>query len=1521
MKRRIFLILIIFSCILGLAAGIFWYTRHNRSSRLLARIELAVRAEKLDKAMNLADRYIMKYPDDWRGYHLQARICIRSGRYKEARQLLNKLLAETEHLKPNQVSTTLLLADTYALPAKRSLFLTETSEQKAALKTAIEQLREANKVLSQTETDDKKAALNLQQAMGMNQADIGRALLRLSYQFNAEAEIAATARAEYVRKQCLEQGEVALKEAQEILPQAIETLLAVVILDTSRHDPARTLVQLCIQQGDQKSLQAARAAILSAEKPAPIATMMLIVHDLKMSYTAPEYEHPERQAKKEKVLKAAQKLDELLEQYPDEVQIKLQRASLALMLSDLSTVERLVSEILSKYPRQGQARLIEAKMLLMRGETSQAESKLFSLKAEFLQWAEPHYIYAQAALALGKEELARQAMRRVTELEPDHPGARRYLAESLIRDGFYEQAFLDAQEYYRIQPENPVAVMLIVTSAFHTDQPDLTYQILEEAKTNYDSNPIMLMTVAGGYAMLGDKTNMLEVLQLAADSEPTTMLGRLAQARALVRLDRIAQAEKILLDELAKDPQHARVNFVLGRIYAETGRNLQALEQYRQASRLDSNNDEYRLAIARVLLEVGDLAQCQEVLEQVSSSNTSANLLRLQFKLIQGQPLTSDEALQQMGFAGGLGVALTYLQSGRPEDCIDICQTELARNRDSTDVRMLLGQAYLALGQKDKSLEQLKILLQMAPRKLSNYLLLARLLSSTNTPSEIAKTLAFIPNVESYMIDLTIGWLYERNKKYTLAFEAYDRAAKNTETTAEPRNLARLFMARTLAAQGQIDQAIAELDKISRDKISGNRIDFLKARMLLGNQRTDEALLLLETLCQTALKKQDRVLLRKIVKLYLDLNQTSEALDVCDKVLLTFPKDPEPHLLRASVLVAAGRRKEAIDCYRKAIVAQPSMFAIYRTLAQALDDEQEPLQALDVLDDLESFGSSGRSAALFERGALFRRWGLQKQAAECYEALAASGYGGNPKLQLFLGKVFAKLGEKDRAINIIAKIPEYVSEYSQAQLLLAQLTDNTEKKLNILRPLQADNPADLNILMEIMHALLAAESPDEALLAFRSFVDDYGINPAISAKLRSTALPAILQADDRSAAISLCIDIAKQKDQTFWRHLAILLTIDNHPDLTTDLFPEVSQSNLYDAFLGLCFACRTNNTNLAQQWFNRINQLYKQFAVSKNPQTLPVSHKIFSCLALGETKLAQAELARLAHPDSIDYIIASELVSYSSINNDRSEAAKLLKAHVALDLGIPSLASNWALALLKARPSSQWSAALAVASAVNQATMHEVLKVLQPKDCALTKAIDAELLLKEKQYEKAAKLYAELATAGQTPTSSLLNQAIALESAGRLEQALQVYRHIFETTGNPIAANNAAYVASVLYPKDNEKLAEAQEWINATIIFVPDEPTFRDTKAWIAYLQGHHEQASKDLHWAVKRLPDSPEVHYHLGMTEIALNHNELARWHLTAAADIGQKQLAEETDMSPTVAKLIRLAQETLQKIEQNQP
>ena len=150
---------------------------------------------------------------------------------------------------------------------------------------------------------------------------------------------------------------------------------------------------------------------------------------------------------------------------------------------------------------------------------------------------------------------------------------------------------------------------------------------------------------------MGDRATAVEVSRKAADCKPDTPQQRLAVAQAMTLVGRTPEAEKLLGQELARDWQQPAVHFILAQVYWSTGRQIQALEQYRAAVQLDEQNEEHKFTLALRLFESGDLDACQTVLDQCDRSTRGVTLLAARIKLIRGE-LIGEEAALEAAVAG-----------------------------------------------------------------------------------------------------------------------------------------------------------------------------------------------------------------------------------------------------------------------------------------------------------------------------------------------------------------------------------------------------------------------------------------------------------------------------------------------------------------------------------------------------------------------------------------------------------------------------------------------------------------------------------------------------------------------------------------------------------------------------------------------------------------------------------------------------------------------------------------------------
>src|ERR1035437_5001888 len=134
--RRLTLLLVVVGVVVlgGIGAGLWWFYQ-NTGSKLLQKAELAVRAGKYDKALELAGKYIQDKPGDWQGPYNQAQAYVGLARYDEARTSL----AQAGKLNPAEVSVPVLLAETYAAPARKAMHSKDLSQ----IRTGVEQFRKA----------------------------------------------------------------------------------------------------------------------------------------------------------------------------------------------------------------------------------------------------------------------------------------------------------------------------------------------------------------------------------------------------------------------------------------------------------------------------------------------------------------------------------------------------------------------------------------------------------------------------------------------------------------------------------------------------------------------------------------------------------------------------------------------------------------------------------------------------------------------------------------------------------------------------------------------------------------------------------------------------------------------------------------------------------------------------------------------------------------------------------------------------------------------------------------------------------------------------------------------------------------------------------------------------------------------------------------------------------------------------------------------------------------------------------
>ena len=516
------------------------------------------------------------------------------------------MLFRSLELAPGNVDIQLEMAAGYSLEAQPVTLQATRSPTAAQYLATLALLREAGLVISAIglSGDDDLAAV--QQAHGLNLAEISRVGYLLSRLLEREAESLSRVPEASAEKRA-EAGRWA-EESAVAAKQAMALLMDVLRRDNQRATAAGTLVELCLDNHDAAALEQARNLIMNQERPPALAAAMLLRDDLRQAFSESDVK-----ARGRRITEIASRLDEVIEQYGDHVRIRLTRAEAAMLQHDWAKAAEMIEKVLEGDAGQREARLMWGQVLLHRQDYVEAEKVLRSLSTEARQYAPAHYFYGLAARGSGFGELAMSAMRTAVEVQPNYLEPRIFMADRLLENNRPELAFLEAEQAYRLNPTDSGAVQIYVRAAVANGRAEAAREALQRFRDEAASGPEALRALAYGYGLLGDNKGKVEALEALSAREPSSLNGQMARALALHLDNRSSEAIAVLQDACREYPGEPEPRSYLARIYVGERRVMQAAETLRELLGIAGDDIESRLLLAQLYFQNGMLNECRQI--------------------------------------------------------------------------------------------------------------------------------------------------------------------------------------------------------------------------------------------------------------------------------------------------------------------------------------------------------------------------------------------------------------------------------------------------------------------------------------------------------------------------------------------------------------------------------------------------------------------------------------------------------------------------------------------------------------------------------------------------------------------------------------------------------------------------------------------------------------------------------------------------------------------------------------------
>jgi tetratricopeptide (TPR) repeat protein len=393
-------------------------------------------------------------------------------------------------------------------------------------------------------------------------------------------------------------------------------------------------------------------------------------------------------------------------------------------------------------------------------------------------------------------------------------------------------------------------------------------------------------------------------------------------------------------------------------------------------------------------------------------------------------------------------LAFLYIRMDRWNQAADILENIITNNPDDTENRLLLAKVYTSMGQEDKAVAIYKALLEIKEDH-DTLLMLGMLYVQQKNYDEAQKVLNRILRLEgdSYMVHYSLARLYRELQYYDKAATSYEKALELNWSESLAYEIAEFY-----ENQLQYDKAIAVYQKIIDE---GESTDMAKTRLInlyLKNGENDKALELLREL-RTVLPESFNVDIT-ITRILLSQEKYDEAIMILEDALQT---NPELTVMRYLLGMAYYRKhdpQKAIE-QLQVIPAESNLYEDTIFLrVKILSEADDQAGAIELLEKQIAEPATRKPGFYILLASLYREREEAERGKEVYEQ-ALSLYPQDAELLYNYGIFLEKIGDQDEAMSkmeaVLALEPENGPALNYVGYTWADKGINLDKALEYIK--------------------------------------------------------------------------------------------------------------------------------------------------------------------------------------------------------------------------------------------------------------------------------------------------------------------------------------------------------------------------------------------------------------------------------------------------------------------------------------
>ena len=242
-------------------------------------------------------------------------------------------------------------------------------------------------------------------------------------------------------------------------------------------------------------------------------------------------------------------------------------------------------------------------------------------------------------------------------------------------------------------------------------------QALESALEREPSMPQALLMLGSCYTELGRTKDAKTQFDRVLKDDPQSVQGLIGLANILLEEGQTDDVVTLCKRTLSLDDRNTQAYALLGEVYIGQQQPSKALPYLEKAVAIQPKVAQNRLNLAACLIEVKQFARAQTTLEEILEAHPK--------------------------FPGAqFNLGLLFEEQQRPDDARAAYASEVANYPNSFKARFNLGKLLAASGQWPESIEQMREVIRIAPRRPEGYLFAARGLLHESAPLDEVQSLA-----------------------------------------------------------------------------------------------------------------------------------------------------------------------------------------------------------------------------------------------------------------------------------------------------------------------------------------------------------------------------------------------------------------------------------------------------------------------------------------------------------------------------------------------------------------------------------------------------------------------------------------------------------------------------------------------------------------------------------------------------------------------------------------------------------